>query len=244
MTTEAENQPNEKTQKGKAKSELVARIARIVRRAGLDYEGWRYVSKRVRKECDLKPKKKGRRLPKILTADDFRRFFEVLDRSDDIQHSLMLRLLFFTGMRVSELCNTEVSDVDLEACRIRANQGKGGKDRTVLFGKSFAVALRTHIASHPDNRWLFQTRRNTRYSTRRVQQIVALYAEKAGVKATPHTFRHQCITWLTRHSGMADAELQIISGHAVRTSLAIYQHISLDQDLEKKYQDAMKDAGV
>ena len=193
------------TQIGKAKSEIIARIARIVRRAGLDYEAWRYISKRVRNECDLRPARKRRRLPKILTSEDFRRFFEVLDRSDDIQHSLMLRLLFFTGMRVSELCNTEVKDVDLESCRIRVNQGKGGKDRTVLFGKSFAVALRTHIASHPDNRWLFQTRRNTRYSTRRVQQIVSAYADKAGVKATPHTFRHQAITWLTRHSGMADA---------------------------------------
>ena len=210
----------------------------------MDYEGWRYVSKRVRKECDLRPAKKGRRLPKVLTADDFRRFFEVLDRSDDIQHSLMLRLLFYTGMRVSELCNTQVCDVDLEACRIRVNQGKGGKDRTVLFGKSFAVALRTHIAAHPSSRWLFQTRRNTRYSTRRLQQIVALYAEKAGVKVTPHTFRHQAISWLTRHSGMADAELQLNTGHAKRETLAIYQHVALDGDLEKKYQDAMKEAGV
>jgi integrase/recombinase XerD len=244
MTTDPDKPADCEAQNGKPKSELVARISRIVRRAGLDYEGWRYVSKRVRKECDLRPAKKGRRLPKILTTDDFRRFFEVLDRSDDIQHSLMLRLLFFTGMRVSELCNTQVCDVDLEACRIRINLGKGGKDRTVLFGKSFAVALRTHIAAHSDNRWLFQTRRNTRYSTRRLQQIVALYAEKAGVKATPHTFRHQAITWLTRHSGMADAELQLITGHAKRETLAIYQHVALDGDLEAKYQQAMKDAGV
>jgi integrase/recombinase XerD len=244
MTEDPENTPDCEPQNAKAKSEIVARISRIVRRAGLDYEGWRYVSKRVRSECDLKPAKKGRRLPKVLTGDDFRRFFEVLDRSDDIQHSLMIRLLFFTGMRVSELCNTQVSDVDLEACRIRVEQGKGGKDRTVLFGKSFAVALRTHLASHPDNRWLFQTRRNTRYSTRRVQQIVASYAEKAGVKATPHTFRHQAITWLTRHSGMADAELQLLTGHSKRETLAIYQHIALDGELEAKYQRAMKEAGL
>jgi len=244
MTAEHENDPECETQNGKAKSEVVARISRIVRRSGLDYEGWRYVAKRVRKECSLQPAKKGRRLPKVLTGEDFRRFFEVLDRSDEIQHSLMLRLLFFTGMRVSELCNTQVSDVDLESCRIRVNQGKGGKDRTVLFGKSFAVALRTHIASHPDNRWLFQTRRNTRYSTRRIQQIVASYAEKAEVKATPHTFRHQAITWLTRHSGMADAELQLLSGHSKRETLSIYQHIALDGELEAKYQQAMKEAGL
>lgn len=244
MPDQPEIPPDCETQNEKAKSEIVARIARIVRRSGLDYEGWRYVAKRVRKECSLQPGRKGRRLPKVLTGDDFRRFFKVLDRSDDVQHSLMIRLLFFTGMRVSELCNTQVGDVDLEACRIRVDQGKGGKDRTVLFGKSFAVALRTHISGHPDNRWLFQTRRNTRYSTRRVQQIVSAYAEKAGVKATPHTFRHQAITWLTRHSGMADAELQLLTGHSKRETLAIYQHIALDGDLEAKYQQAMKEAGL
>jgi integrase/recombinase XerD len=244
MTEDTDNPADCETQNEKAKSEIVARISRIVRRSGLDYEGWRYVAKRVRKECDLKPAKKGRRLPKALTSDDFRRFFQVLDRSDDIQHSLMLRLLFYTGMRVSELCSTTIQDVDLVACRIRVNQGKGGKDRTVLFGQSFAVALRTHIAGHPDNRWLFQTRRNTRYSTRRVQQIVSSYAEKAGVNATPHTFRHQAITWLTRHSGLADAELQLITGHAKRETLAVYQHIALDSELEAKYQQAMKEAGL
>ena len=239
-----ENKVYDGTQNEKAKSELVARISRIIRKAGLDYEGWRYVSKRVRQECSLKPVKKGRRLPKVLTQDDFRRFYELVDRADDAQHSLMLRLLFYTGVRVSELCNMEVGQVDLETCTIRIEHGKGDKDRYVLFGKSFATALRTHIAAHPKNRWLWQTRRNTRYSTRRVQQIVSLYADRAGVTATPHTFRHQAITYLTRHSGLADAELQLITGHSRRETLAIYQHIALDGDLQKKYEQAMKEAGL
>jgi len=65
------------------------------------------------------------------------------------------------------------------------------------------------------------------------------YAEQAGV--TPHTFRHLAMAWLTRHSGMADAELQLMTGHARREALAIYQHIALDGELEEKYHDAMKD---
>ena len=101
-----------------------------------------------------------------------------------------------------------------------------------------------NIAAHPNNRWLFQTKRNSKFSPRRVQQIVKVYAEQAGVKATPHTFRHQAITWLTKHSGMADAELQLIRGHARRETLAIYQHVALDDDLERKYQNAMKEADV
>ena len=228
------------TQNEKAKSEIVSQIARIVRRAGLDYEGWRYVAKQVRQECALRPAKKGRHLPRILNADSFRLFYEAVDRADNVQHALMLRLLFQTAVRVSELCGIEVSDIDLENFKIRINGGKGDKDRYVLFGKTFATALRTHIAAHPKNRWLFQTRRNTKYTTRRVQQIVKVYAEQAGVTATPHTFRHQAITWLTRHSGLADAELQLITGHARRETLAIYQHVALDGELEAKYQEAIK----
>jgi len=142
---------------------------------------------------------------------------------------------------VSELCSIEVADVDLEACKIRINQGKGSKDRYVLFGKSFATALRTHIAAHPENRWLFQTRRCGKFSTRRVQQVVKLYAARAGVQCTPHSFRHQCITFLTRNSGLADAELQLITGHSQRTSLQIYQHVAVDGQLADRYQAAMKD---
>ena len=222
------------------KSKVIGQIARIVRKHGFDYEDWRYVSRRVRQDCQLAPKKKGRRLPKVLTTEEFRRFYKVVDRADDAQHSLMLRILFYTAVRVSELCNMAVDDVDLDQCKIRIEKGKGSKDRYVLFGRTFATALRTHIANHPRNRWLFQTRRSSKYSTRRVQQIVQRYAEEAEVKATPHTFRHQAITWLTRNSGMADAELQLITGHAQRETLAIYQHVALDGDLEKKYHDGMK----
>jgi integrase len=229
-------------QNGKAKSRLVAKLARFVRKAGLTYEDWRYVSRRVRQKCDLHPDKKPVKLPRVLTADQFRAFYKAVDEADDVQHALMLRLLFYTAVRVSELCAIEVADVDVENCKIFVNQGKGSKDRYVLFGTSFAMALRAHIAAHPDNRYLFQTRRCGKFSTRRVQQVVKLYAERAGVTATPHTLRHQAVTWLTRNSGLADAELQLITGHSQRTSLAIYQHVAVDGQLADKYQAAMKEA--
>jgi len=148
-----ENPLNCGSQNGKAKSGLVARLAQVVRKAGLSYDDWRYIARQVRRKCDLRPPKKPKRLPRVLTAEEFRRFYKVVDQAEDVQHSLMLRLLFYTAVRVSELCNVEVVDVDLEACKIRINQGKGSRDRYVLFGKSFATALRTHIAAHPEGRW-------------------------------------------------------------------------------------------
>ena len=171
-----------------------------------------------------RPAAKPKRLPRVLTADQFRAFYKAVDAAKDVQHALMLRLLFFTAVRVSELCRIEVADVDLEGCKVFISQGKGWKDRYVLFGKGFATALRTHIAAHPQNRWLFQTRRCGKFSTRRVEQIVKQYAEEAGIQATPHVFRHQCITFLTKTSGLADAELQLITGHARRDFVDLPAH--------------------
>jgi hypothetical protein len=64
--------------------------------------------------------------------------------------------------------------------------------------------------------------------------------DTSSIRATPHTFRHQAITWLTRHSGTADAELQLITGYARQETLAAHQHIALDGELEKEYQDRMR----
>jgi len=222
-----------------AKAKLIRRIARLVRQDGLDYAGWRYVAKKVRQLCKLRPGKKGRKLPQVLTADQFRQFYAAVDKAGNAQHGLMLRLLFYTAVRVSELVNMKVADVDLDASKIRINDGKGGKDRYVLFGKTFAAALRIYLAMRPRDGYLFASRQAPQYSTRRVEQIVKQYAKRAGIDAHPHTFRHQAITFLTRHSGLADAELQLITGHARRETLAIYQHVALDGDLEKKYQTSM-----
>jgi len=81
-----ENDASFVSQYAKAKSKharLVGQIARLVRREGLDYDGWRYVAKRVRQECDLRPSKKGRKLPGVLTAEEFRRFYKVVDQAED-----------------------------------------------------------------------------------------------------------------------------------------------------------------
>jgi integrase len=108
----------------------------------------------------------------------------------------------------------------------------------ILFNQDFKIALKAYMKNHPKNRYLFQTRLNNKYTTRRIQQIVKNYANKAGVKATPHTFRHQAITWLSKH-GFTDAELMLITGHSSKDSLQIYQNLAL-KDVEEKYQQAMR----
>ena len=123
-----ENPSNRATQNGKAKSaksQLVARIARLVRAAGLDYEGWRYVSRRIRQKCQLQAAKKPKKLPRVLNPDEFRKFYKMVDQAEDVQHALMLRLTFFTAVRVSELCGIEVSHVDLGKLQNLRGSGQG-----------------------------------------------------------------------------------------------------------------------
>ena len=151
----------------------------------------------------------------------------------------VLELLEF----IEEKFNIKVEDVFFDEQMILIEHAKGGKSRYVPILSDLAQELKTHLNNRQTG-YLFETNRHLPYSTRRVQQIVKRYAEQAGVKCTPHTFRHQAITWLTRHSGLADAELQLITGHARRETLAVYQHVAVDGQLAEKYEAAMREAGL
>ncbi len=93
----------------------------------------------------------------------------------------MLKLLLFTAIRVGELVNIKVSDVDLPACKIFIEQGKGHKDRYLLFPQAFALVLRAHLATHPKNCYFFETQRCEPYTVRHAQQIVQGYRVQAGL---------------------------------------------------------------
>ena len=157
--------------------------------------------------------------------------------------SVMLKMLIVTGIRNDELASLAIDDVDLKALQVRVNQGKGRKDRCVPFPASFRGELAQYIMSQRARRchFLFETHRMDRFTTRWIREIVYKYARKAGLEKRiyPHLFRHQLLTHLAKN-GIPDAKIQVISGHADRQSLAIYQDLSL-ADIQGDYQDAMRD---
>ena len=146
--------PNEK-----AKSEVIAQLVRIARKARLGYEDFLYVAQQTRRKLGLRRELKQRRLPQLLTEAELKRFFRAIQDCGDVQHEILLKLLFYTAVRVSELVHIEVGDVDLEACKIFINRGKGAKDRYILFPASFRLVLKSHLKATPRNRYLFETRR-------------------------------------------------------------------------------------
>jgi integrase/recombinase XerD len=228
----------------KAKSALVAKIVRLSRRERLDYDGFLYVCQQARRKLGLRRSRKARLLPKLLSGAELKRFFDEIEACGDLEHEIMLRLLFYTAVRVSELVKIEVGDVDVERAKIFIRQGKGGKDRYILFPERFRLVLKAHLAAHPEQRFLFESRRFGAYTTRRVQQIVQSYRESAGIagKIHPHLFRHQMLTFLTSR-GLTDAQLQLLSGHRSKKSLELYQHLSL-ASVEAGYQAAVAGMAV
>ncbi len=162
----------------------------------------------------------------------------------NLQHEMMLKLLFLTAVRVGELVKIKVSDVDFNQCKIFIEEGKGKKDRYILFPNSFRLVLQSHLRANRKNKYLFETTRYTAFTPRRIQQIVKEYREIAGIaqKVHPHLFRHQMITYLTSQ-GLSDSQIQLISGHESKKSLEIYQHLSL-KNVEQSYQDAVKNLSI
>src|SRR5258708_28008513 len=223
---------------GDAKSEIVSRLVSMARKERLDYDGFLYVCQQARRRLGLVRPKRRRKLPQLLSELDLKRFFRAIQECGDVEHEIMLRFLFFTSIRVSELVNIKVKDVDLGGCKVFIDQGKGSKDRSILSQASFRLILSSHLQSHAKNRYLFESSRFGPYTTRRIQQIVQEYRTKAGIeqRVHPHLFRHQMITWLTR-SGLSDAQIQLISGHGSKKSLEIYQHMGLEW-VEQAYQIA------
>jgi integrase/recombinase XerD len=213
-------------------------ILRIVRREHVDYASFLDICQRVRKKAGLKRAKPQRKLPQLLGDADLKRFFQAIQDAENIEHELMLRFLLFTSLRVSELVSIKVTDADLAACKVFIRQGKGSKDRYILFPASLRMTLASHIKANPRNEYLFESGQHRAYSPRRIQQIVEGYQEKAGIRQNvhPHAFRHQMLTWLTK-SGLSDAQIQLISGHSSKKSLEVYQHLSLES-VSESYQAA------
>jgi len=228
----------------KAKSQTVAQVVRIARKSRLGYADFLYVCQQARKKLGLIKPRKERKLPQLLSDSELKRFFREIQNCGDVQHEIMLKFLFYTAVRVSELVRIRVSDVDFKRCKIFIDQGKGAKDRYILFPASFCLVLKSHLHAHAQSRYLFESRLNTPYTPRRVQQIVQDYRRRAGIVRAvhPHLFRHQMITHLTAQ-GLSDAQIQLISGHESKKSLEIYQHLALNT-VEQAYQEAVRSMSI
>jgi len=227
--------------------EMADKIVKLLRKQRPDPSYVKKIFQYIRETLKLKGGQiRIKRLPKLLTNDELKRFYDAVWQGFNRVHVIMLKLLLFTGIRNAELANIKLADVDLEQMKIRITQGKGGQDRYVLFPPHFRGELTQYLTTQKEDGavYLFESNRTTKFTTRWIREITKKYAKIAGItkRIHPHLFRHQILTYLTS-KGIVDAKIQLISGHRDRESLSIYQDLSLS-DVEKEYWAAMKDFPV
>jgi integrase/recombinase XerD len=199
-----------------------------------DYNYLRELFRHIRKNLDVEVKSGNeRKLPYVPTEEEISKYYNTVWKSRNMKHVVMIKTLLYTGVRVSELVNIKISDIDLDNCQIKVVQGKGKKDRIVPFPNSFKEILAVHLENmrKKDSKYLFESSLGKAYSDRGIRKILMNY--------TKEELRHFLFTWMKKKGG-DDALIQPYSGHESRQSLEMYSKLSLGDcqpECEKRIKD-------
>ncbi|MDF2834116.1 site-specific tyrosine recombinase/integron integrase [Chryseobacterium indoltheticum] len=172
----------------------------------------------------LYPKRVEHQLPKYLNKEEILKMIEL---TENLKHKSMISLLYGCGLRVSELINLKITDIDSKSGRISIIQAKGKKDRYVMLPKSVLPLLKEYFEKYFPQTYLFEGGNNEKYSPRSVQQVVKKAALKAKIQklVTPHILRHSFATHLIEN-GTDIIYIQELLGHNSVMTTQIYTHIT------------------
>lgn len=166
--------------------------------------------------------KKGKALPVVLSKDEVQMMFTVLKNT---KHKLVLGLLYYAGMRLSETLSLQWEDVDFSRNNIHIKGAKGDKDRIVFLHNKLVDLLKENGIK--EKGLVLVSDRGGGYDERSVQEIIKNTKRKAGIMkhVTPHTLRHSFATHLLE--GGADIRyIQKLLGHSSLQTTQIYTHVA------------------
>nr|WP_319268273.1 site-specific tyrosine recombinase/integron integrase [uncultured Draconibacterium sp.] len=163
-------------------------------------------------------------LPEVLSRDEVKRLFAACT---NLKHTAIMLIFYSTGIRISELLNLKITDIDSGEMVIRIKQGKGKKDRLVPLSEKTLVALRKYWRKHKPSKYLFNGQFSDRYSETSIRNFIKKYAEIAGIskKAYPHLLRHTNATHLYENNTDM-AVIQDLMGHKSQKTTRRYARIS------------------
>jgi integrase/recombinase XerD len=175
--------------------------------------------------------RKSRPLPKLMSEQEVEALLLAPDTvmQTGLRDRCMLEVLYATGLRVSELVNLTLAQVDMAAGLVRV-VGKGDKERLVPFGDEAGRWLAAWLAARPPRPagpYLFAGRAGKAMSRQNFWLRIRFYASKTGMThlPSPHTLRHAFATHLLNHGADLRA-VQMLLGHANITTTEIYTHVS------------------
>ena len=183
-----------------------------------------YFEEILKKPADLPKKLKiPKKVPIVLTKDEVSK---LIGAAGNPKHKLALELLYSSGLRLSELVNMKVSDLEPAEKVGWVRSGKGAKDRLIILSDRFVKDLEKYIKKNPGQTYLFSAR-SDKLSHRTVQQLVKACTERAGInkKVSPHTLRHSFATHLLE-AGVDIRKIQELLGHSDLSTTQIYTKVS------------------
>ena len=187
------------------------------------------------------PKKSGS-LPKFVKDDEIKKMFDIPDTRTWIgmRNLLIIRMLYATGLRVSELINIKLNDLNINDRTIKI-LGKGSKERIVVFGNHTKEALEDYLnrgrrqVDFHGSPYLFLNKDGNRLSTRYVRKIIDDIIFKASVThhVSPHMLRHTFATGML-NNGADLVSVKDLLGHESLNTTSIYTHVS-DERIKEIY---------
>jgi len=178
----------------------------------------------------IPPRKKARKLPEIFNADELSRLFAVISNQ---KHRVMLMTAYAAGLRISEVINLKVGNIDSGRMSIRIKNSKGNKDRYTILSPRLLLELRTYWKNYQPKTFLFPSQIKGQQLSLASPDVIFRKAKKQAkiTKAvTFHSLRHTFATNLLE-AGADIRTIQILLGHSSITSTAIYLHVAR-QDLD------------
>ena len=173
---------------------------------------------------NIRYSKVPRTLPVVLTKEEIKKLFENIENK---KHKLMVQFMYSAGLRVSELLNLKVKDLELDKNYGFVRHGKGNKDRIFILSEilkePILELIKKEKIDYENN--LFQSNRNNPYNSRSLQEIIKTAAKKAKInkKVHPHTLRHSFATHLIEN-GYSIVEVQSLLGHKSPETTFVYVH--------------------
>ncbi len=207
--------------------ELINSTVKLWRKYHLTYDQAGYVGKEVRRQLGIKRLKARKNVIHRLSRDEEQKLIGQAYRENS-SHGLLLKTLFLTGARVSEFVSLKVGDFYFDEQMILIQKGKGGNSRYVPLLPELAQELKTHLGSRKTG-YVFESNRQTKFTTRRIQQIVKETAASANItkKVHPHLLRHTVATFLLE-KGMPLEQIQKFLGHSKIETTQIYAESSTE----------------
>jgi site-specific recombinase XerD len=182
------------------------------------------VLKREKIFIEIPRPKTPSRLPKHISQRDIRKLFAAVENE---KHALMLKLCYGMGLRVSEIVNLKITDIDSGNMQVLIARAKGKKDRYVNLPESVLEDLRGYCRKYHPKTYLFEGQGGGKYSIRRVQHVFKTALEKAKINKDVgiHALRHSFATHLLE-SGTDMSFIQQLLGHNDIKTTMIYAKVT------------------